>query len=78
MVRNAIGVGLLGLSGVYLLRGYSFIKENDAGEFVAHILAGLTGTLFTAWDHPAFGLCCMMPTLFVIFLGFAYTTDSEE
>jgi len=66
--RESLGTGILGiLTIVFAWRGYRFYQENTGSEFVDDIINGLSATLSAGWDHPAFGLCCLMPALLIVF-----------
>ena len=62
-VHSLFNIGLLGLSCYLVYNGFSYIKSNGFGHTFSDMLAGLSGTLGVAMDHPVFGACCVVPCL---------------
>ena len=90
MVFNAF---LFILTIVYAWRGFDFYRNNSGQIFFEDLIEGLTGTLsalwfqpssafdsiamIAGWSHPAFGICCIIPALW-IFLNLPYFADRMD
>ena len=90
MVFNAF---LSILTIVYAWRGFDFYRNNSGQIFFEDLIEGLTGTLsalwfqpssafdsiamIAGWSHPAFGICCIIPALW-IFLNLPYFADRMD
>jgi len=69
-VHTLFNIGLLGLSCYLVFNGFNYIKNNGLGHTFSDMLAGLSGALGVAMDHPVFGACCVAPCLisFALFM----------
>tara|TARA_B100001250_G_scaffold211309_1_gene181299 strand:- start:933 stop:1268 length:336 start_codon:yes stop_codon:yes gene_type:complete len=90
MVFNAF---LFILTIVYAWRGFDFYRNNSGQIFFDDLREGLTETLsalwfqpsgafdniamIAGWSHPAFGICCIIPALW-IFLNLPYFADRMD
>ena len=90
MVFNAF---LFILTIVYAWRGFDFYRNNSGQIFFDNLREGLTETLYAlwfqpsgafdniamiaGWSHPAFGICCIIPALW-IFLNLPYFADRMD
>ena len=82
MANTLQGVTTLGLTILTIVfgwRGYSFYNENTGSDFVNDVLYGMLDTLVAGWNHPAFGVCCLLPILYVLLvLWVSLGEESEE
>ena len=87
-VRALLNTVLFILTIVYAWRGFDFYRNNSGQIFFDDLREGLDTTLsavwyqpehlvdniamIAGWSHPAFGICCLVPVLWIISYFFLY------
>ena len=71
-------VVLLIATTIFSWRGYDFWKTNSGSAFMNDLLDGIVVTLGAGYDHPAFGLCCILPLLFILLYLLGRFSDNDE
>ena len=63
---------------IFSWRGYNFWKNNSGELFWNDLLDGVVITLGAGYDHPAFGLCCILPILLSSMYILARFLDNDD
>ena len=65
------------LTILFAWRGFDFYRDNSGQIFLDDLTEGLVATLSAGWDHPAFGICCLVPILSII-VNLPYIIDRRD